>query len=151
MKSTKVTKAAREIVRTPHGSRDASNASRREGLGGARPSAAATTTAERTARTKTSSDAPGSAVVAKRRSVRRVGYICPPCGRFIATEVEGMALRAQRGSPPRFCSPGCRQAAYRRRRAGVSEEVRLQIGGGRDRSLKRSAKASSRSRRKTNA
>jgi hypothetical protein len=82
----------------------------------------------------------------------RAGFICPPCGRFVPTVVEGMVLRVERGSPPRFCSPGCRQAAYRRRQAGVAEDVALQPGGGRDRSLKRSgAKAASSGRRKRNA
>ena len=64
-----------------------------------------------------------------------VGFICPPCGRFIRTDLDGVVWRARTGSPPRFCSPGCRQAAYRRRRAGVAEGVGLQHGGGRNRSL----------------
>jgi len=64
-----------------------------------------------------------------------VGFICPPCGRFIRTDLDGVVWRARTGSPPRFCSPGCRQAAYRRRRAGVDEGVRLQQRGGRNRSL----------------
>jgi len=64
-----------------------------------------------------------------------VGFICPPCGRFIRTDLDGVVWRARTGSPPRFCSPGCRQAAYRRRRAGVDEGVHLQHRGGRNRSL----------------
>lgn len=82
----------------------------------------------------------------------RVGFVCPPCGRFVPTLVDGVVLRDGRGSPPRFCSPGCRQAAYRRRQAGVAEDMPLQPGGGRDRSLKRSgAKAARSGRRKRNA
>jgi len=64
-----------------------------------------------------------------------VGFICPPCGRFIRTDLDGVLWRARTGSPPRFCSPGCRQAAFRRRRAGADEGVRLQQRGGRNRSL----------------
>ena len=66
---------------------------------------------------------------------QRVGFICPPCGRFIRTDLDGMLRRGRTGSPPRFCSPGCRQAAFRRRRAGVDEGVGLQQRGGRNRSL----------------
>lgn len=65
----------------------------------------------------------------------RAGFTCPPCGRFVPTEVDGIVLRARTGSPARFCSPRCRQAAYRRRQAGVGEDVALQLRGGRDRSL----------------
>lgn len=79
----------------------------------------------------------------------RVGFVCPPCGRFIPTVIEGVVLRAGRGSPPRFCSPGCRQAAYRRRQAGVTEDVPLQPGGGRDRSLKNSGFKAARSGRRS--
>ena len=57
-----------------------------------------------------------------------VGFVCPPCGRFIPIEVDGLVLRSRAGSPPRFCSAGCRQA-------GVAEDVALQLRGGRDRSL----------------
>ncbi|GAC1321894.1 MAG: hypothetical protein NVSMB12_22270 [Acidimicrobiales bacterium] len=64
-----------------------------------------------------------------------VGFICPPCGRFIRTDLDGVLWQARTGSPARFCSPGCRQAALRRRRAGVDEGVRLQQRCGRNRSL----------------
>lgn len=63
------------------------------------------------------------------------GFTCPPCGRFVRTDLDGRLWRARTGSPPRFCSPGCRQAAYRRRRAGVDEGVALQHRGGANRSL----------------
>jgi hypothetical protein len=81
----------------------------------------------------------------------RVGFVCPPCGRFVPTSVEGVVLRDGRGSPPRFCSPSCRQAAYRRRRAGVAEDMPLQLGGGRDRSLKQSGSETARRGRRKNA
>jgi hypothetical protein len=68
-------------------------------------------------------------------AVGRVGFVYPPCGRFMPTEVDGLVLRARWGSPPRFCSPSCRQAAYRRPQAGVAEDVALQLRGGRGRSL----------------
>jgi hypothetical protein len=64
-----------------------------------------------------------------------IGFTCPPCGRFVRTDLDGVLWRARSGSRARFCSPGCRQAAYRRRRAGVSEAVALQRNGGRNRSL----------------
>lgn len=76
-----------------------------------------------------------SATPARERAPKRSGYTCPPCGRFVPTEVDGVVFRTRTGSPPRFCSPGCRQAAYRRRQAGVAEDVALQLRGGRDRSL----------------
>lgn len=84
---------------------------------------------------KRSRDASATTPRARTRAIKRAGFICPPCGRFVPTEVDGVVLRIGRGSPPRFCSPGCRQAAYRRRRAGVAEDVALQLRGGRDRSL----------------
>jgi hypothetical protein len=64
-----------------------------------------------------------------------VGFVCPPCGRFVRTDLDGVILRPRTGSKPRFCSPGCRQAAYRRRRAGVGEDAPLQHRGGAKRSL----------------
>ena len=69
------------------------------------------------------------------------GFVCPPCGRFIRTDLDGVLWQARCGSPPRFCSPGCRQAAYRRRQAGVAESVKLQLAGGRNRSLVGSVEA----------
>jgi len=68
------------------------------------------------------------------------GFVCPPCGRFIRTEVDGVTIHGRTGSPSRFCTPGCRQAAYRRRRAGTEESARLQHKGGRRRSLSATAK-----------
>jgi hypothetical protein len=85
------------------------------------------------------------------RRPARVGFVCPPCGRFVPTVVDGLVLRVGRGSPPRFCSPGCRQAAYRRRQVGVAEDTPLQPGGGRDRSLKQIKTTTAGPGRKRNA
>lgn len=109
---------------------------------GMSPKRAAKTTGSRDASATGRSDKKTSATA-------RVGFVCPPCGRFIPTVVDGVVLRAGRGSPPRFCSPGCRQAAYRRRQAGVTEDVPLQPGGGRDRSLKSSGSKAARSGRRS--
>ena len=160
-------RATRAVVKASRGSRDAPGPSRRGRPGGAAPAAGATQPAprarlrgntparpraqggraeerNRNEKSRTSSDAS----VVRKASSRRVGYICPPCGRFIATEVDGWSLRATRGSPPRFCSPSCRQAAYRRRQAGVAEDVALQLSGGRGRSLRH---AQAKDRRSANA
>ena len=104
------------------GSRDASR----------RASGPAEKTQPRKSRSRDGSVAPARNRV---RAPQRAGFICPPCGRFVPTEIDGVVLRTPTGSPPRFCSPGCRQAAYRRRQAGVGEDVALQLRGGRDRSL----------------
>jgi hypothetical protein len=99
-----------------------------------------------------SRDASGSTRSGQKASTRaRVGFVCPPCGRFVPTSVQGVVLRDGRGSPSRFCSPSCRQAAYRRRQAGVPEDVALQLGGGRDRSLVRSGKETAGRGRRKNA
>jgi hypothetical protein len=88
--------------------------------------------------------------VAKRPVPKPVGFVCPPCGRWIATGLDGLVLWAGTGSARRFCSPSCRQAAYRRRRAGVAEDLPLQLAGGRDRSLQPGSKTKQ-AGRKTNA
>jgi len=61
---------------------------------------------------------------------------CECCWRDIVVAVEGLLRSPRVGSPRRFCDPACRQAAYRRRRAGVPESTRSQRSGGRDRSLR---------------
>lgn len=66
----------------------------------------------------------------------REGFTCPTCGRFVTTAVQGLFSDRKRGSPRRFCTPGCRQAAYRRRLAGVPETIGLQHRGGKNRRLK---------------
>lgn len=68
---------------------------------------------------------------------RREGFECTACGRFIVTAVDGLFRNPNVGSPRRFCDPACRQAAYRRRHAGVAEDTPRQTKGGRDRSLGR--------------
>jgi hypothetical protein len=66
----------------------------------------------------------------------RSGFTCQACQRFIVTAVEGLFTNPHRGSPQRFCSPACRQAAYRRRNADVAEDHPRQHTGGRNRRLK---------------
>jgi hypothetical protein len=65
----------------------------------------------------------------------REGFVCASCGRFVVTAVEGLWRARRAGSAQRFCDPACRQAAYRRRRAGVGEETPHQTKGGRNRRL----------------
>jgi hypothetical protein len=60
---------------------------------------------------------------------------CECCGRDTVIAVEGLFRNPEPGSPRRFCSPACRQAAYRRRQAGVDETTPAQPTGGRNRSL----------------
>jgi hypothetical protein len=61
---------------------------------------------------------------------------CAHCGREIITAIEGLFYNPPVGSPRRFCEPACRQAAWRRRRAGVDEAAPPQRTGGRSRSLR---------------
>lgn len=60
---------------------------------------------------------------------------CECCGAATVIAVEGLFRNPEPGSPRRFCSPACRQAAYRWRRAGVAEATPAQRNGGRNRSL----------------
>ncbi len=69
----------------------------------------------------------------------RVEFWCECCGRNIVTAIDGLFYNPQTGSPRRFCTPGCRQAAYRRRKAGTPENNPLQYTGGRNRSLNKEA------------
>jgi hypothetical protein len=73
--------------------------------------------------------------VTLRTSPHHDGFTCPVCGRFIVTAVVGLYRDISVGSPRRFCDAACRQAAYRRRRAGVAEDTPRQTRGGRDRAL----------------
>jgi hypothetical protein len=170
MKTSKAVKAAV----TSRGSRDASGGSgrvgskrpgrvvgsgdgRRKRLNGSgdvsrvEPPASRGIVPRRNAKATGSRDASGTRRGRNASTPARVGFVCPPCGRFVPTSVGGRVLRVGRGSPPRFCSPSCRQAAYRRRRAGVAEDMPLQLGGGRDRSLKRSGSETARRGRRKNA
>lgn len=167
LKTKAAGRATRAAAKVPRGSRDASEPSRRERSGGTVAVASGTKPVNRgrlqdntgpgprtqgrsgekhPGKARTSRDAAVGVVAVKK--ARRVGYICPPCGRFVATEVDGWVFRVTRGSPPRFCSPSCRQAAYRRRQAGVAEDVPLQLSGGRGRSL---GPAPAKDRRRVNA
>ena len=69
----------------------------------------------------------------------RIEFWCECCGRNIVTAMEGLFYNPQTGSPRRFCNPGCRQAAYRRRKAGTPENTPLQYTGGRNRKLNKEA------------
>ena len=66
------------------------------------------------------------------------GIHCQCCGRKIVFSVPNAWELTERGSTRRFCA--CRQAAYRRRRAGVPENTPAQRQGGRGRGLKPSSK-----------
>lgn len=65
----------------------------------------------------------------------RHGFTCACCGRFTLTGIDGVFINPEPGSPTRFCSPACRTAAWRRRRAGVPENAPRQHHGGRGRHL----------------
>ncbi len=49
----------------------------------------------------------------------REAFVCACCGREIVVKVEGLFAEPKVGSPRRFCDHACRQAAYRRRKAGA--------------------------------
>jgi hypothetical protein len=53
--------------------------------------------------------------------LQREGFTCEHCGRVVTTSIEGLFHNPNRGSHQRFCDHACRQAAYRRRTAGVPE------------------------------
>jgi hypothetical protein len=65
----------------------------------------------------------------------RTGFSCQSCGQLVITAVEGLFASPARGSRRRFCTPACRQAAYRRRHASVAENQPRQHTGGRTRRL----------------
>jgi hypothetical protein len=65
----------------------------------------------------------------------RSGVTCQACGHVVVTSIQGLYDNPAVGSPQRFCSPACRQAAWRRRRAGVAEDAPRQHWGGRRRKL----------------
>lgn len=69
------------------------------------------------------------------QGLARYGFACQCCGRPVITKVEGLFDNPARGSATRFCSPACRQAAYRRRQAGAAEHAPRQHHGGRTRKL----------------
>jgi len=65
----------------------------------------------------------------------RTGLACQCCGTLIVLSVEGLFVWPSRGSNRRFCTPACRQAAYRRRQADAPEDTPAQHHGGRGRHL----------------
>ena len=65
----------------------------------------------------------------------RETFTCPCCGKTAVTAVHGVLANPDVGSPTRFCSPACRTAAWRHRRAGASERTPIQRRGGRGRNL----------------
>ena len=65
----------------------------------------------------------------------RHGFTCACCGWFTLTAIDGLFTNPRPGSPARFCSPACRTAAWRRRRAGAPENTPRQHHGGRGRHL----------------
>jgi hypothetical protein len=65
----------------------------------------------------------------------RTSFVCACCGRKVLTAVEGSFYNPPVGSRRRFCDPACRQAAWRRRKAGVPEATAPQRTGGRARGL----------------
>ena len=67
---------------------------------------------------------------------QRQGFECACCGRLCVTAVQGLFRQSHRRlRPGRFCNAACRQAAYRRRRAGVPEDTPAQLAGGSRRRL----------------
>ncbi len=78
---------------------------------------------------------PGRALPPSRHGIPRTGFTCACCGREVVTSAGGISFGPATGSPRRFCSPACRQAALRRRRAGVAENTPPQRAGGGSRSL----------------
>ena len=66
---------------------------------------------------------------------RRTSFTCACCGREVVTAIEGLFYNPTVGSKRRFCDAACRQAAWRRRQAGVGEATPLQRSGGRSRGL----------------
>jgi len=67
---------------------------------------------------------------------KRISFVCACCRRTVVTAVEGLFYNPAVGSTQRFCSQACRQAAWRRRRAGIAEDAPLQYHGGRSRHLR---------------
>jgi hypothetical protein len=69
-----------------------------------------------------------------------LGFTCQACGTVVVTAVDELFTNPPRGSRQRFCSPACRQAAYRRRHAHVDEDAPRQHTGDRTRGLAKDPK-----------
>ena len=65
----------------------------------------------------------------------RSGFTCQACDHTVVTTIQGLYDNPAVGSPQRFCSPACRQAAWRRRQASTAENTPRQHTGGRGRNL----------------
>ncbi len=76
-----------------------------------------------------------NALPPSRSGLPRYGFTCQACQQVVTTEITGLFTNPNRGSTQRFCSPACRQAAHRRRRADVTEDQPRQHTGGRTRRL----------------
>ena len=59
---------------------------------------------------------------------RRTSFICACCGREVVTAIEGLFYNHPVGSERRFCDAACRQAAWRRRKAGPPRAHRSSAG-----------------------
>jgi len=70
-----------------------------------------------------------------RDGLARTGLACHCCGKLIVLCVEGLFANPCPGGTRRFCTPACRQAAYRRRQADAPEDTPAQHRGGRSRNL----------------
>ena len=62
----------------------------------------------------------------------RSGFTCQACGHTVITTIQGLYDNPVVGSPQRFCSPACRQAAWRRRQAGTAENTPANTPAGGD-------------------
>jgi len=65
----------------------------------------------------------------------RESFTCGVGGQTVICAVEGVFANRRVGSLARLCTPACRGAAYRRRRAGMVENTPLHHPGRRRRSL----------------
>jgi len=71
----------------------------------------------------------------------RKGVTCASCGTFRLIAIEGLFSTPPSVHRSGSAQPACRQAAWRRRRAGVAEDVPRQTTGGRSRNLRAGAGA----------
>jgi hypothetical protein len=62
----------------------------------------------------------------------RSGFTCQACDHTVITTIQGLYDNPAVGSPQRFCSPACRQAAWRRRQAGTAENTPANTPAGGD-------------------
>ena len=72
---------------------------------------------------------------------RRTEFACARCQRTVTTAIEGLFYNPRVGSPQCFCSPSCRQAAWRCRRAAAPKATALRWRGERSRRLSQDGSA----------